>query len=75
MESSVSDVIKESNGSIIHPQEPHLKRSVEHSTGRFSCPIATMGLPFTLASDKMRADTSPSSEMEIIKEIGFPKIG
>lgn len=67
----ISQVLKESEDTLIHSQYRRLGLWAEHFRARFNCPTAKMDLPAMLPSEKMRVDTSPPSEAETVGEIGF----
>lgn len=70
---SLSKMTGKSDGTLIHPEQRRMSRWEEHVRKQFSWPTATPGNPFMSASESLQVDTSPSSEMEIAREICFLK--
>lgn len=58
----VSEVIKESDGMLIHPQDCRVMHRREHFREYFSWLKTTMGLPVMSASEPMQLDTNPPFE-------------
>lgn len=69
--SSPSNVIKESNSTLIHSQQRQLACWVKYSREQFSLSTAIVSLPRMLASDPMQGDTNLQSEMTGVREICF----
>lgn len=71
--SNISNVIMESNGTLIHSQDRRVAHWTEHNREQFSWLTATVVLSLMPPRGPLEADTSPPSEMEMIREIDFPK--
>lgn len=69
----LSEVIKESDNSLIHSQEGGLELWTDDFREQFSWSIATMGLPLMSESEPMQIDSSITSETGMIKRISFLK--
>lgn len=63
----------QSNGLLFHSQELRVEQWSEHFRERFSCSTAIVGLLFMPVSKTMWADTSPVSEMGVIRVICLTK--
>lgn len=64
---NLNGVIKQSDDSVIHFQEHRLGPWV----GQFGYSAMTLDLPLMPTSESLQIDTSPPSEMEVIRELGF----
>ena len=63
----VSEIIKESDGSLIHSQGRRLERWAEHFKGQFSWPGSSTGLPNISVPTTLEVDVSPPSETEVYR--------
>lgn len=70
---SVSGVVKKSDGSLIQSQVCRLQRCTKHFRKRFSWPTETTDLAPLSTNESTQMDASPSSGMEMIREIGVLK--
>lgn len=60
-----SEVIRQSDGKLIHARERPLVHLEKHHREQFSCSIATMGFAHLPASESMQVNTNPLSKMEV----------
>lgn len=68
---SISEMINESDCSLIHPQERRSEREADHFRESLSWLTDTVNMPLMPPSEPMQADTSHSSETEAIRVASF----
>lgn len=65
--------MRKSDGTLIRYHDLRLARWSDHLRAQFSRLTATVGLPLMSTGEQMPVDTSPPSEMELMRETGFVK--
>jgi hypothetical protein len=70
---SVSELIKEADGSWINSQNRRLERWAEHYKDQFSWPAASAAIPTPVSNITLSVDTTPPTEQEVLREIRLLK--
>ena len=70
---TVSELIKEVDGSLIYSKRRRLERWAEHFKGQFSWPKARSTLQNITGHSMLDVDTSPPTEQEVIRELSILK--
>lgn len=66
-------MIEESDDTLTESLEHGVAHRTENFRARFNWPTSAMSLQVLPAIEPTKVDTSPSSEMEVMKELGFLK--
>ena len=70
---SVSEIVNEEDGSLIHSQERRLARWAEHFEGQFNFPSATAELPNVSPQEALSVETCPPNLKEEERKIVYLK--